>query len=183
MPLIPYQRFSISTATTPTDATARLAAAVARSPLLRWAVTDLPFEGWVRGDEFKISRVIKSGRKGAFAPLIRGRIIATPGGSRLEGRMRLHHSALVFLAPWSALMALIASLAVREARLAWGFGVLAMLVGGWAVGLRGFASEARQARQLLHRVLEGGDQALLLDESRRPTRWAAIPHAVHDTPR
>jgi hypothetical protein len=186
MSLIPYLRFSIATAASPNDATARLAAAVAKSPLLGWADTARPFEGWVRGDKFKISRIATSRRHG-FLPLIRGRVIATPRGSRLEGRMRLRYDESIFLPVWSAGMLFggVAALrAVVRGTAPWAIaviavGLLAMPVYFCTLVLRVFASEAREASDFLHQILEGRDPSLLLDESLRSTKWAADPHGAH----
>jgi hypothetical protein len=185
MSLIPYQRFSIATSASLSDATARLAAAVAKSPLLGWADTSRPFEGWVRGDEFRISRTATSRRHG-FLPLIRGRVIATPRGSSLEGRMRLRYGEPLLLAIWSAGILLGGTALLRDSIRAprwadalFAVGFLAMPIGFWAFVLKDFASEARKARDLLQQVLEGCDPALLVDESLRPMKWAAAPPGAH----
>ena len=68
MPLIFYQRFRIATAAAPTDATARLAAAVAPRPWFWHESADRPFVGWVRGDRFKISRVIRTASSSSAGP-------------------------------------------------------------------------------------------------------------------
>jgi hypothetical protein len=69
MSLVPYQRFSIAAMTPLAEAAARLMAAVAPRPFLGRAVTDRPFQSWVRGNEFKISRVFEE-RRNSFVPLI-----------------------------------------------------------------------------------------------------------------
>jgi hypothetical protein len=161
MSLVPYQRFSVATTTPPAEAAARLIAAVAPRSLLGRAVTDRPFQGWVRGNEFKISRVIEE-RRNSFVPLLRGRVIATPDGSGVDGTMRLHHAASVFITVWTGIVLVMINALLREAArgpLPWLqlLGVLAMLLGFWALAIGVFAAEARKAQRLLQQALERKD--------------------------
>lgn len=158
VPLIPYHTFRIAVDTAPGEAATRLAAAVAPQPWLGRAVTDRPFQGRVQGMEFTISRVF-TGKMNSFVPRVQGRIIGDDGGSRLEGSMTLHKIVLAFMAVWSGGLLWGAVGSVREAAHAsmrWGalFGVVAMLVAGWAFCIGVFTIEARKACRLLQQIAE-----------------------------
>jgi hypothetical protein len=170
MPLMPFQRFCVVTPVAPRDVATRLATAVAPRPLIWFAsaVTDLPFQGWVRGSDFLILRVPHERRENrggknmkSFVPRVRGRITPAPGGSRLEGTMMVEPIVLVFCLFWTGGMSWgVISLvyeALHSGRWRWYdlSGLVGMLLGVTALWLHSFSQEIRKTHDLLAKVLDG----------------------------
>jgi hypothetical protein len=62
---------------------------------------DFKFNGWVKGDRFRLSRKIK--RANNFLPIMSGRIETTSMGSIIFINYQLFFSTTVFLVFWSAI--------------------------------------------------------------------------------
>ena len=98
MPLIPYQKFQLTTSVGPDEVAARLAAAVQPPRRFGKPRTSAPFQGSISGDRFQISRV-QTGRN-SFVAQISGKIVSLEAGTRIEGSMMVHPMVLAFLAFW-----------------------------------------------------------------------------------
>ena len=100
IPLIPYRRFEFVTALDVSAATAQVAAHLRarRSFWERFTWRASGFEGGVTGDRFQFSRIVGYGN--SFLPVVRGRIRAEPGGSRIEVTMTMHPFVMLFLVLW-----------------------------------------------------------------------------------
>lgn len=167
MLLIPFERFSIATKTSARELTARLSAAVAPRPPLGHARSELPLEGWVRGNDFAFVRLRHelaqtSGplQMNSFVPEVRGRIVGTADGARMEGTMMLRPVVLILMLVWIAALlggfiALIVG-GLRSGRWQWSdlLGLAAMLLFGIALSLLTFSREVRKTRETLQRVVE-----------------------------
>lgn len=159
--LFPYREFQFETRLSPEEVGARLAAAVEPARwFFQFREPRRPFEGAVGSGEFRITRVI--GYRNAFLPVVSGRVVATAGGSRVEGTMELHPAVEVFMTLWlgGVLLGCFATgcFAAREAlagrspkpALAVPFGMFAF---GWGVTAFGFGFEVRKALRLLQQIV------------------------------
>lgn len=139
------------------EAQARLAREVAAPEWrLRWDQRTQLFVGTVADGRFEVARRVQG--RNSFRPMIEGQLSPSPGGSRIEVRMRMAPAVLVLLVILLGAGALVASVAASElaarneavtaalvilAVPALAFGVLALA-----------ASEARRATRLLAGVFE-----------------------------
>ena len=166
MPSLPFERFCIFTEENPREVAARLVPAVAPRPFLGYARTELPLQGWVDGNDFLLLRVPHElfEQKGpmkmnSFVPEVRGRIVGTANGTRLEGWMMLQPAVLIGLLVWTgALMWGLVSLVfqgVRSGLWRWSdlLFVVAMLVLGTTFWVWSFSREVRKTRHVLGKVL------------------------------
>lgn len=67
---------------------------------------DFLFNGWIKQDRFKISRVIQRGNN--FLPIIYGKIESTSKGSIVFVRYQLFFATIVFLLFWTVVTLLLA---------------------------------------------------------------------------
>lgn len=139
------------------EAQARLAREVAAPAwgMRREQRTQL-FVGTVADGRFKVARLVQG--RNSFRPLIEGQIAPSPGGSRIEVRMRLSPAVLVLLIILLGVGGLVASVAASEL-LAKNETVTAALVvlavPALAIGMLALAgSEAKRATRLLAGVFE-----------------------------
>lgn len=115
------------------------------------------FEGAVADGRFEVVRLVRG--RNSFRPVIEGQLSPSPGGSRIEVRMRLSPAVLVVLAILLGVGGLVASVAaadlmarnetVTAALVVFAVPALAMAMLGLA------ASEARRATRLLASVFDG----------------------------
>ena len=156
MPLLPFDRFSIETSLTSDEVRNALASAAEPRKWFRFGPGRCSFEGEVGIDSFRLRRII--GYRNSFLPDIRGRIMATNGGSTVEGTMSLHPIVLGFMIVWFGGVLLIGG-AMSVAMLARGVWQpmvlvpLGMLAFGWILTSGAFTFEARKARALLVEML------------------------------
>ncbi|HJU68999.1 MAG TPA: hypothetical protein VJ650_12245 [Gemmatimonadaceae bacterium] len=162
MPMLPFDEITIETALTRDEAVARLASAVQPRRFFRRDRRGLPFEGEVNAAGFHISRAIT--HRNSFLPVIRGRVVSTAGGSRLEASLTLHTLVIGFLCVWGGLLVMIG--AGMWARMlesgTWGADALVpvgMLAFAWVITSVSFTVEARKARALLGELLSGDERS------------------------
>lgn len=105
-----------------------------------------PFLGTVDNLSFRIRRNIHY--RNSFLPMIRGKIVPTPTGSRLDVYMFMHPFSLVFMSLWLGLLALFES-RLADANIARSFVPLGMILFGVAMSLGGFFYEALKVMPLL----------------------------------
>ena len=158
MPYFFFHRFRFTAAVPPIEAIARLSAAVAPQAEFVWGRPYRPFAGSVAGDQFSIRPAVR-GKPGSVAQ-VRGRVVASPGGSRVEGTTRVAYDVLLFLFLWTAVAALAAALLWDQFDPAHPLGAplfipLGMLVIGWSFCIASFTGEARAAIQLIAQQLDG----------------------------
>jgi hypothetical protein len=158
MPLLPYQTFTLDTHLSVNETYARLRSVVEPRRRFRWSAGEgRPFEGEVENDGFAITRIINY--RNSFLPQIRGRVIPTPTGARIEGTMRLHALVLAFLIFWCGSVSIGGGMVVRQALVSgqWSPTMLipfGMVIFSWALSAGAFTYEARKALQLLREQLE-----------------------------
>jgi hypothetical protein len=155
VPLLPYDKFSIETPLPLQDAAARLAAAVEPRKFWRFGAGKRAFEGEVNAPEFRIRRLISY--RNSFLPEIRGRIVPTKDGSRLDATLRLHGFVIAFLLVWFALAFLIGGSYVAHALATGAIGDAAVSIGifafAWILTSGAFTFEAHKARTILRELL------------------------------
>ena len=105
-----------------------------------------PFLGSVEYLSFKIRRNIHY--RNSFLPLIQGKIIPTPTGSRLDVFMYMQPFSLIFMLIWFGFLVNIES-GVVNANIARSFIPLGMIVFGLVMSLGGFFFEAMKVMPLL----------------------------------
>ena len=165
MPLIPFERFCIFTVENPREVAARLIPAVAPRPFFGYARTELPLQGWVDGNDFLLLRVPhelfepRGPKMNSFVPEVRGRIVGTANGTRMEGRMMLQPVVLIGMLVWTgALTWGLVSLVLEGLHSGlWRWSdllfVAALLTLGTTFWLWSFSREVRKTRDVLGRVL------------------------------
>ena len=161
--MLPRRRFTIQSALPPEQARSRLMGAIgpARTSVLQQR-DSRPFTGSMTGAAFSITRASQG--RNSFRPLIRGSVEPAPGGTRVEGTMRLHQVVVLFmgfliLAPgWLLLNILPNSITTGR----WDMTILAIpgamvfLVSMMGIG---FAWESRRALKDLAAIVEGEPSA------------------------
>jgi len=105
-----------------------------------------PFLGSVENLSFKIRRNIHY--RNSFLPLIQGKIIPTPTGSRLDVFMYMQPFSLIFMLIWFGFLVNLES-GVVNANIARSFIPLGMIVFGLVMSLGGFFFEAMKVMPLL----------------------------------
>lgn len=166
----PVEHLQLTTALTPSEVVARLSEQVEPSGVLRWLTTKRPYQGRVETNRFAISRVIY--QRNSFLPLIRGEIVPTGTGSRLNITMRLHGGVLgvlfvlgLFFSSVILVMAIATALqgvpVILGAVMPVGLTLLVVVAGNAA-----FAKEARLGRDFL--------VAQLAAEEVPTTEWPAL---------
>src|SRR5579872_81886 len=104
------------------------------------------FLGTVGGRSFLIRRAIQY--RNSFLPLIRGKIVATPTGSRVNVLMFMHPASLIFMLVWFGFLISIESRLV-DANIARSFVPVGMIIFGLVLSLGGFFFEALKVMPLL----------------------------------
>lgn len=140
-----------------TEAQARLAREVAAPEwtMRRDQRTQL-FVGTVSDGRFEVVRLVRG--RNSFRPMLEGQLSSSPGGSRIEVRMRMSPAVLVLLAILLGVGGLVASVAAsdllaRNEAVTAALVILAVPALAFAV-LALAASEARRATRLLAGVFE-----------------------------
>ena len=105
-----------------------------------------PFLGKVTGRSFRIRRDIQY--RNSFLPLIRGTIVATPNGSRVNVFMFMHPAALILMLGWFGML-VSGEWRLLDANVARSYVPLAMMVFGLVLSLGGFFYEALKVMPLL----------------------------------
>ena len=162
MPLLPYDKFSIETSLSPQEAVARLSAAVEPRRFWRFGAGKRAFEGELGPREIRIRRLITY--RNSFLPEIRGTIVPTERGSRLDATLRLHGFVLAFLVVWCAFAfiiggGIVAGALVSGESIGDALVTLGIVAFAWALTSGAFTFEARKARTILRGLL-GADAHL-----------------------
>jgi hypothetical protein len=160
---MPLYWFHIDTPAQPHDLTERFRSVVRAEPGVRenfqrmWRFrkpTGPPFIGYVRDDSFKLRRDIRG--RNSFLPRIRGRIIPTHTGTRINIIMFIHPLSALFMTFW---LGAVGYGAIRDTSapsvVLWGmflFGV--SLIAGC------FFPEALKAKRLLRDVVLGPNEKM-----------------------
>ncbi len=158
MPLLPYEKFEMTSSMSPGEVLVTLADSTEPRKWMRlFGGGRCPFEGEVFGNAFEIRRII--GYRNSFLPQISGTVGPGPsGGSQIVVGMTLHPFVLVFMCVWFGGV-IVANLAVVMSLLTgkpamhgsgWAaLGPLAMLLFGWILVSGSFSLESRKATELL----------------------------------
>jgi hypothetical protein len=103
IPLLPYKRLVFETQFSKDEIVRRLMIEVAprRPPLDLFEKRPEKFEGEVSATGFKISRIIRY--RNSFRPVVEGQLFPLVKGVRIEVRMRLHTTILIFSILWLSL--------------------------------------------------------------------------------
>jgi len=154
---MPIQSFNLDVRVPPQIVSERLRAVVelpSRLGFRMWSAVDPshPFIGTVRDGSFKIYRAI--GSRNSFLPIVRGRLVATPTGTRVEVIMSIPLLSAIFVALFIGVLIHLADNAGPVADnpgffvVCLGFIVFLVAMVAW-----GFFPEATKARQLLTRAV------------------------------
>ena len=148
---MPLFTFHVDVPASPAAVAARLRAAVAPMPNLprrvgaTWrghADSDRPFVGSVAGDAFRIRPNITY--RNPFLPFIKGRILATAAGSRVNVMMFMHPLSLVVTLLWCGLL-VAAELSVFDPATGWSFVPVGIMLAGALVSIAIFYRDALKA--------------------------------------
>ena len=152
---MPFYSFHLSVPAQPDVVAERIRRVVSPAPTFWGALgtswkrprpSGSPFLGTVENLSFKIRRNIQY--RNSFLPLIRGKIIPTPTGSRLDVFMYMHPFSLIFMLIWFGFLVNIESRVV-DTNIARSFIPLGMIVFGLVMSLGGFFFEAMKVMPLL----------------------------------
>src|SRR5580693_5061886 len=109
-----------------------------------------PFLGSVENLSFKIRRNIQY--RNSFLPIIRGKIVPTPTGSRVDVFMHMHPFSVVFMMVWFGIILFFESKFV-DVNIARSFLPIGMAVFGLALSVGGFYFEALKVMPLLSEAI------------------------------
>src|SRR5580704_17222184 len=109
-----------------------------------------PFLGSVENLSFKIRRNIQY--RNSFLPIIRGKIVPTPTGSRVDVFMYMHPFSVVFMMVWFGIILFFESKFV-DVNIARSFLPIGMAVFGLALSVGGFYFEALKVMPLLSEAI------------------------------
>ncbi len=157
MRLLPFERFSIDTTLALAAASERLSQRVAEAAFPPAKTGHQPFVGWVRPPHFRIQRA-PDGRRNSFVPVVRGQIVVSTTGSRLEGTMELHRAVFLLMIAWVGFMSFaLGGLAIEavQAQPRWSMllQVSGALAGATLLCLITFRHEVARADDLLRSLL------------------------------
>ena len=153
MKLWPSDRFEIATVLAREAIVAALNSRIEPRKRLRSSSDHAPFQGEIARDGFRITRVIHY--RNAFLPVVTGRFLSGPAGTRVNIRMSPHPVVTAFLWTWCsglglAMITVLGGLLHRQAPalpiMAIPFG---MIVFGWALVSAGFWFEATKQKRML----------------------------------
>src|SRR5579862_5389712 len=131
---MPFYAFHIDVPAPPDVVAERVRTAVGRVPTFWQSMktswrgprsSGFPFLGTVRDRSFRIRRDIQY--RNSFLPLIRGRIVPTPNGSRVNVLMYMHPISFIFMVGWFGFLIATISKAL-DANIARSYIPLAMIV-------------------------------------------------------
>jgi len=152
---MPFYAFHVDVPAPPDVVAERIRAAVSNVPTVWESMksswrgprpSGRPFLGTVEARSFRIRRDIQY--RNSFLPLVRGKIVATPNGSRVNVFMFMHPAALIFMLGWFGML-LSAEWRLLDANIARSFAPVAMMVFGLVLSLGGFFYEALKVMPLL----------------------------------
>jgi hypothetical protein len=153
---MPFYRFTIDTNVPPHAVAERLRSVIGETrnflpPFRPWPTE--PFIGKLQEDCFKIRRNILY--RNSFVPIIHGRLIPTPTGTRIVVTMRMYWFVMLFMMGWLAG----AASASIHLPIFW-----AMFAFGIGLTCAGFFPEALKARRLLEETISSLTRQSTTDE-------------------
>jgi YD repeat-containing protein len=156
---MPVYGFHLDVPAPPEVVEARVRAVVGRAPTFWGSLASswrgpqqfgFPFVGTVGGRSFLIRRAIQY--RNSFLPQIRGKIVATPTGSRTNVFMFMHPFSLIFMLVWFGFLISIES-RLLNANIAQSYVPIGLIVFGLVLSLGGFFFEALKVMPLLSAAL------------------------------
>jgi len=105
-----------------------------------------PFTGIVDDDSFRVRRDIRY--RNSFLPLVWGRFISTPTGTRVNVIMFIHPLVALFMVFWLGIVGHGAFRGASNSPIVWG-----MFVFGIALTVGGFVPEAIKAKRIISQAL------------------------------
>lgn len=175
---MPLYAFHLDVPVPPEVAEERIRVAVSRGPTVWESVTSswrgprpsgLPFLGTVECRSFRIRRDIQY--RNSFLPLIRGKIISTPTGSRVNVLMFMHPFSMIFMLVWFGFL-VSAQWRVLDTNIARSDVPLGMIIFGLVLSLGGFYFEALKVMPLLSEAVFN-PAIMAVPEPQLQTRTAA----------
>ena len=153
MKLLPFDNLTLCSPYSPEDAINRLQAVIEpRRTFNMFTTRQRPYEGWIKGSEFEITRIIRY--RNSFLPVIKGNIQTIIGGTNIKIHMRLNVFVLLFMAVWlgGAGIGLISTLIPfltgdQQADLGAVIFTGGMFFIGYLLIMFGYKSEARKSKQ------------------------------------
>ena len=106
-----------------------------------------PFIGTVYDDSFRVRRDIRY--RNSFVPLVWGRFLSTPTGTRVNVIMFIHPLTALFMVFWLGTVGHIALRGASDSPIVWG-----MFAFGVGLTVWGFAPEAIKAKRLLSEAVQ-----------------------------
>jgi hypothetical protein len=157
MTFLPFETIIIETPLTKEDTIVNLAKNIEPAKTLRFLNKSdtKAFEGYLRGNEFEIKRIINY--QNSFLPIIKGQIEVFGNVTRVKIDMRLHVAVIVFMMIWFGFVglffvaALINSDIFNETLLF----PLGMLLFGYALTMGGYLFESHRSKRILKDIVNG----------------------------
>jgi YD repeat-containing protein len=138
-----------------------------------------PLLGIVEGHGFRIQRAIRY--RNSFLPVIRGKIVSTPTGSRVDVWMYMPPVSFTFMLIWFGFLAFIESKVV-DSNIARSYAPLGMIVFGLVLSLGSFFYEVLKAMPLLSQAAFNPAIATVPDHAPDPRFQAAMAPAAAGRP-
>ncbi len=99
MKLLPFDNITLYSPYSPEEAISRLRAVVEpRRTFALFTTRQMPYEGWIKGGEFEITRIIRY--RNSFLPIITGNVQTIIGGTNINIQMKPNVFVLLFMAVW-----------------------------------------------------------------------------------
>jgi YD repeat-containing protein len=174
---VPMYAFHLDVPAPPELVEERIRVAVSKGPSFWESLTSssrgsrrsgVSFVGTVEGRCFRLRRDIQY--RNSFLPLIRGKIISTPTGSRVNVLMFMHPFTLIFMLVWFGFL-VSAQWKVLDANIARSYIPLGMIIFGLVLSLGGFYFEALKVMPLLSEAVFN-PAIVAVSESQLQTRTA-----------
>ncbi|MFA8437036.1 MAG: hypothetical protein ACEPOZ_21225 [Marinifilaceae bacterium] len=157
MSFLPFENIEIKTQLTASQIKERISECIEPKKIFRSGKKNTkPYEGIITGNRFKIQRIINY--RNSFLPQIKGHIIQTTYGAKVEIKMRLNIAVYIFMTFWLGgigsvfLFLLFSSIDDKEFNpliLA----PLGMILFGYVLSTGGFKSESNRSRKDLEKIL------------------------------
>lgn len=151
MAFVPYEHLTIDTALPLNEAVDRITRLVEPYQFLRFSRNHTEFQGKVTQQDFRITRIIHY--RNSFIPIIKGRFVTNPLGTRIIIKMTLHPLAIAFMIFWmgaAGVMIVRALLQIDERTVVQP--ALAMMVFGYLLTTVAFKLESVKARKRLRQL-------------------------------
>ena len=156
MPFLPFETLVIETSLSKEEVATNLANNIEPAKIRFWLKPDRKaFEGRLRNDEFKITRIISY--RNSFLPIIIGKLHAVGNSTHIIIKMRPHLVVMAFVTMWFGVAGTFCVLSMVDQENQKGvlFIPFGMLLFGYALMMGCYLFESSKAKQILSEITKG----------------------------